>query len=244
MINRMQRFSRASVMVALVITFVAASPVNQRTQAGQARASSSQAQTSEIKKALDLGLFYYNNDDITDRAAIQFRKARDRSPRSSEGATAQYYLASYYHRKFYVQKEKTLREDIGLLVKAQAEYEDYVSRYAWNTQKPQWLSDAYFNLALLFAQRGDSLKTEEYLGKMYGAAPSDEKVYIYQVVWSRSPKDVVDAFVDAKALAEFANSRVYNERALQLQKSQPPSFSYFVERIRQWCVSQKSSSAN
>jgi hypothetical protein len=200
-----------------------------------------QPQVIELRKALTLADFYYKNGDITDKAAVQYRKVRDAAPKSSEGATAQYYLASYYHRKFYIQKEKKLKEDPALLVEAQGQYEDYASRFAWNSPKPEWLSDAYFNLALIFAQRGDSFKTEQYLGKMYGAAPYDQKVYVYQVIWSPSTKDIVDVWVDSRQLAQYANSVVYSFRqaAQKQQQGPPPSFSLFVDRIRQWCASQK-----
>lgn len=242
--NQAQRFLRATTsgtLLMVAITVTGPLTPGQRRPATPSRTSTTltQAQSSELKKALALGDFYYKNGDITDKAAVQYRKVRDSAPKSSEGATAQYYLGSYFHRKFYIQKEKKLKEDVGLLTEAKAEYEGYASKSAWNSPKPEWLSDAYFNLALILAQRGDSQQTEQYLGKMFGAAPYDQKVYIYQVVWSPSAKDVVDAYVDSRQLAQYANSLVYSSRQAQLKQSQPPSFDYFVERIRQWCVSQK-----
>lgn len=194
-------------------------------------------QTPDLKKTLALGDFYYKNNDITDRAAVQYRKVRDSNPKSAEGATAQYFLGSYYHRKFYIQREKKLKEDFGLLVDAQGQYEDYANRFAFNSPSPEWLSDAYFNLALIFLQRGDTWKAEHFLGKMFGAATNDPRIYIYQVVWSPNSKDVVDSNLDARQLAQFTNSLIYGARNAQKQKQ--PQFDHIIDRIRQWCLSHK-----
>lgn len=210
---------------------------------GQRRSAGNVArQTSDSKKALALGDFYYKNNDISDKAAIQYRRVRDSNPKSAEGATAQYFLGSYYHRKFYIQREKKLKEDFGLLVEAQGQYEDYANKYAFNSPSPEWLSDAYFNLALIFLQRGDTWKAEHFLGKMYGASTNDSRIYIYQVVWSPNSKDVVDSNLDARQLAQFTNSLIYgarNAQKQQPQQQQAPSFDYMIDRIRQWCLSHK-----
>lgn len=213
---------------------------------GQRRAATTGTrQASDAKKGLALADFYYKNDDITDKAAVQYRKVRDSYPKSSEAATAQYFLGSYYHRKFYIQKEKKLNEEIGLLTEAQGQYEDYADKYAWNNKSPEWLSDAYFNLALIFLQRGKDREAEQFLGKMYGAAPYDSEVYIYQVVWSPNSKDVIDSKVDARQLAEYTNSLVYDFRNAQQQQQQqnqiqqPRSFGSTVEKIKRWCRGRK-----
>jgi tetratricopeptide (TPR) repeat protein len=213
--------------------------ISATTSRGQQRRTTPTQSSAELQRALALGDFYYKNGDITDRAAVQYRRVRDSAPKSSEGATAQYYLGSYYHRKFYIQKEKKLREDIALLVEAQGQYEDYAGKFAWNSPSPQWLSDAYFNLALVFLQRGDSYKAEQFLGKVYGAAPYDSQIYIYQVIWTPNSKDVIDKKVDARELAKFTNSLVYEARQSKAQQQGPPSFDYIVERIKRWAVTQK-----
>lgn len=210
---------------------------------GQRRAARAQpqpqSQASQAKVILAQADLYYKNDDITnDRAAALYRQVRDRFPNSKDAETAQYFLGSYYHRKFYIQREKQLKEDLTPLIEAGAQYEDYVNKYAWRSKSPDWLSDAYFNLALIALQRGDTVKAEEWLGKMYGASSSDQKVYIYQVIWSPNQRDVVDAAYDARALAEYTNSLVYSLRQRKLS-----SFNALVDKVKAWCNSQKRSGA-
>lgn len=185
---------------------------------------------------------YYKNNDISDRAAVEYRAVRDRFPKTQEAATAQYFLGSYYHRKFYIQKEKKLKEDYGLLVEAQGQYEDYANRYAWKSKSPDWLADAYFNLALIFLQRGENKKAEGFLGKMYGAAPYDRTTHVYQVIWSPNTKDTIDSSFDSKQLAEYANSLIYSYAydQQQIRKQQGPPFDTIVEKIKLWCKGRKS----
>jgi hypothetical protein len=206
---------------------------------GQARNTTKKRQAPTAKSELALADFYYKNDDITDMAAQQYRKVRNIYVGTNEAATAQYFLGSYYHRKFYIQKEKKLTEDRTVLTEAQAQYEDYISKDAWRNKQPEWLSDAYFNLALIFLQRGMDGEAEQSLGKMYGAAPYDSQVYIYQVVWSPSSDDVIDARVDSRKLAEYTNSLVYDFRNSRQQMQRPLSFAAIVTKVGQWCKQQK-----
>jgi tetratricopeptide (TPR) repeat protein len=194
------------------------------------------------KPILALADLYYKNNDITDKAAVQYRKVRDQFPAAKEAERAQYFLGSYYHRKFYIQREKKLNQDYGLLVEAQGQYEDYAGKYAWRSKSPDWLADAYFNLALVFLQRGESKKAEEFLGKMYGAAPYDRTTYVYQVIWSPNTKDIIDSSFDSKQLAEYANSLIYSYAYGQTQVQRPsgPTFETIVEKIKLWCKGRKS----
>lgn len=198
--------------------------------------------TSDPKAALAVADLYYKNNDITDRAATEYRKVRDQFPRSKEAETAQYFLGSYYHRKFYILKEKKLREDWGTLVEAQGQYEDYVNRYAWKSNTPTWLADAYFNLALVFLQRGDNKRAEESLGKMYGAAPYDRQTYVYHVIWSPNSSDVIDSNFDSRQLAEYTNSLVYTYGYNLKQRQGPPidnPFAVIVDNVKRWCRGKK-----
>lgn len=193
-------------------------------------------QTTDPKAILAKADLYFKNNDITDRAAVEYRTVRDRFPRTREAATAQYSLGSYYHRKFYIQREKKLKEDYGVLVEAQGQYEDYVNRYAWQSNT-EWLADAYFNLALIFLQRRENKRAEEYLGKMYGAAPYDRSTYVYQVIWSPNSSDTIDSNLDSKQLAEYANGLIYSD-AYSAEQSGKPSggtFEAIVEKIKRWC---------
>ncbi|MFN2513814.1 MAG: tol-pal system YbgF family protein [Pyrinomonadaceae bacterium] len=218
-----------------LLTCLAALPVVAAAQPRTLRTS----RTPDPKAILAQADVYYKNNDITDRAAVEYRAVRDRFPRTKEAATAQYYLGSYYHRKFYIQREKKLQEDYGVLVEAQGQYEDYVKRYAWQTNPPEWVADAYFNVALIFLQRGDNKRAEEFLGKMYGAAPYDRTTHVYQVIWSPDTKDVIDSSFDSKQLAEYANSLIYSQAYAQ-QKVEGPPFNSIVGKIISWCKGRKS----
>ena len=110
-----------AVLTLLLLTYLAALPISVVAQTRRGRTT----QGSDPKAILAKADVYFKNNDITDRAAVEYRTVRDRFPRTREAATAQYYLGSYYHRKFYIQKEKKLREDPGVLVEAQGQYEDY-----------------------------------------------------------------------------------------------------------------------
>jgi hypothetical protein len=222
-------------MLTLLLACLAVLPVSVAAQKRTARTSP----TSDPKAILAKADLYFKNNDITDRAAVEYRAVRDRFPKTREAATAQYYLGSYYHRKFYIQREKKLSEDYGLLVEAQGQYEDYVKRYAWQTNPPEWLADAYFNLALIFLQRGDNKRGEEFMGKMYGAAPYDGNTHIYQVIWSPNSRDVIDSSFDSKQLAEYANSLIYSQAYAQRREQGPP-FDSIVEKIKRWCKGKQS----
>jgi len=221
-----------------VLLFIAAS-VSSASLQGQSRTTRRVADPKPILAVADL---YYKNNDISDKAAVQYRKVRDQFANTKEAEKAQYYLGSYYHRKFYIQKEKKLNADYGLLGQAQSEYEAYASKYAWKSKSPDWLADAYFNLALVSLQRGDNKKAEGFLGKMYGAAPYDRTTHVYQVIWSPSTRDLIDSSFDSKQLAEYANSLIYNyaydQQQLRMQQGSP--FETIVEKIKLWCKGKKS----
>jgi len=221
-----------------VLLFICAS-VSSAPATGQTRTARRAGDPKPILAVADL---YYKNNDISDKAAIQYRKVRDQFPTAKEAETAQYFLGSYFHRKFYIQREKKLKEDYGLLVEAQREYENYASKYAWKSKAPDWLADAYFNLALIFLQKGDNKKAEEFLGKMYGAAPYDRTTQIYQVIWSPNTRDIIDASFDSKQVAEYANSMIYSYAYSQPygQMLQGPPFETIVEKIKLWCKGRKS----
>ena len=114
-----------------------------------------------------------------------------------------------------------------------------LSRYAWQTNPPEWLADAYFNLALIFLQRGDNKRAEEFLGKMYGAAPYDRTTHVYQVIWSPNTKDIIDSSFDSKQLAEYANSLIYSYAYAQQRVPGRP-FDSIVEKIKGWCKGKRS----
>lgn len=195
---------------------------------GQKKRSAAAASTPA--QILDLGFFYYNNDDINDTAAVNFRKVISRFPDTVEAEKAQYYLGSYYQRKYYVQKAKYGQPPNDLaLIEARDEYLNYTNKYV-KKGTHQWLADAFFNRALVFLQlkalRADNKLYAQYeLNKAADFAYLDDSIYVYQVVYSQSPGDVLDGNYDTVALAKYANSI----------QSQIKNFDQQIAAIRDWC---------
>lgn len=158
-------------------------------------------QVSSAQATLQKGKAYYDNNNITDQAAAQFSLILRKYRNSPEAESAQYYLASYYLRKFYIIKRTQGREDPRLLMRARTEYENYNKKYF--KQDATWLSDSFFNLALVYFQLGDSQRAGWELNKMSAFSYMDPQVYIYEVVWSPDSGDVVDGYYPAQQLAEF-----------------------------------------
>jgi tetratricopeptide (TPR) repeat protein len=183
------------------------------------------AQTPE--QILKLGLFYYNNDDISDKAATQFRllTQNKKYSKTKEAETAQYYLGSYYQRKYYLLKLKYLKEDKAALASAKREYQTYTDKY-YKSGTHQWLADAFFNLALVYLQMGDARNAGFELNKMDGAAKLDNSVYIFQVIYSQNKTNVLDRYFPTAPLADYTSSLVKDPRQ---------SFDQKIAAIREWC---------
>ena len=168
------------------------------------------------KALLAQGIAYYNNDDITDKAAVQFRQILRKYRDAAEAEEAQYYLASYYQRKFYIIKRNQGREDRGALLTAKTEYSNYTLKY-FNKGSKKWLSDAFFNLALVYLELKDSKRAAWELNKMCDHAGRDPNVYIYEVVWSPDAGDVVDANHNSYALGDFTRSVLKDNAGYSVQ---------------------------
>jgi hypothetical protein len=193
-----------------------------------------QSNTNSPDQMLKLALFYYNNDDITDKAATQLRAVIAKYPGANEAETAQYYLGSYFQRKYYIEMAKYRKEDKAALEAAKREYRIYTDRY-YKSGTHQWLADAFFNLALVFMQQGDDKNPGYELSKMSGAAALDSLVYIYQVAYSQSTDDVIDNSFQTRSLAEYASTVAGNSGQ---------SFAQKVASIKQWCRSQGAKQAS
>ena len=193
--------------------------------AGQARAQT----CATADQCLSLGLFYYNNDDISDKARQQFKLVMTKYPRSTKQVeTAQYYLASYYQRKYYIQVQRLRKRDSALLESAAAEYRNYTDRY-YKSGSSEWLADAFFNLALVYLQMGETTSAYNELSKMRDASWRDGSVYVYEVVWSLRPEDVVNGNLSTVSLANFALGVLKDNDA----------FDQTVLLIKGWCQGNK-----
>jgi hypothetical protein len=191
-------------------------------------------------QCLSLGIYYYNNDDISDQAVKQFNLVMTKYAGSKQAEQAQYFLASYYQRKYYIQLRRQRRDERKLLQLAANEYKKYTDRYYQNGSG-QWLADAFFNLGLVYLQVNDPNSAGNELSKMREASGRDGSVYLYEIIWSPSPDDVIDSYVAAKPLANFALSILYGKSSMQ-QRSPGggDSFDQKVLMLRKWCQLQKS----
>lgn len=204
-------------------------PIAQRTSSAQQTAQ----QASAPQEILALGTYYYNNDDLSGRAEQSFRQLlTSRYAGTEEAESAQYFLASYYERKFYIQRAKWRRDDWDSLKQAIVEYRHYTDKY-YNSGTSKWLSDSFFNLAVVYMQLNDNGNAFNELSKIKSAAARDSTIYVYQIIFSPQSKDVIDAFVPATRLADMTSSLLSNGK------------SYFDERIAsltRWCQGQKAKS--
>ncbi len=178
---------------------------------------------------LELAMYYYNNDDVTGRAEEAFQRLLTKSnEQTPQYETGQYYLAAFYQRKFYLQLAKGQR-DWNTLKQAAIEYRKYTDRF-YTQGKHTWLSDSFFNLAIVNLQLNLPYKAFEELSKMKNAAALDPSVYIYQVVWSPQSQSVIDASLPSARLADFTAS---------VAGSKGYYFESAVLQIQKWCQSQR-----
>jgi hypothetical protein len=178
---------------------------------------------------LDLALYYYNNDDTTGKAEESFKRLLTRyDEQTPQYETAQYYLAAYYQRKFYLMSAKGER-DLNALRQAATEYRKYTDQF-YKQGKHTWLSDAFFNLAIVNLQLGEPWKAVDELSKMKDASGIDPTVYIYQVVWSSQSGSVIDAYLPATRLGDYTASLVMRKDY---------EFERALVQIQKWCQSQR-----
>ena len=190
-------------------------------------AAVSRAMTPE--KFLSLGDFYFRNNDITDAADRYYRQAIRTGPGSQTAGNAQYNRGSYWFRKYFVVKEQYSKQDRAALLEAEGQYYDFIDKFARQTNTIGLLSDAEFYLALVYLQQGKREYAIGWLNRMLAeAVKDDESVYVYRVVWSSKPGDIVDRSVSAKQLATYTRQVI--------QKG--ADFESVVLEIRRWCQRQ------
>lgn len=181
------------------------------------------------KQALARAHYYYNNDDISDEAATRYRQVISGYAGTREAETARYYIGAYYQRKYYIRKERGVDDKVAL-ANAEAGYLDYIKAYG-NNGAPQWLSDSYFNLALIALQRGEELRARKYLKALNASAGKDNRVHVYHIIWSPKSSAVVDRFVPAQSLA--------NNTIVMLDSKVAKTFNDQVNWLTSWCKSQR-----
>lgn len=180
-------------------------------------------------KLLSLGDFYYRNNDISDKADAYYRQVIRNSPGTQTAGYAQYNRGNYWFRKFYVVKEQYSKEDSAALVEAERQFYDFIDKFARQTNTIGLLSDAEFNLALVYLQQGRRDYAVGWLNRMLSeAVKQDQMVYVYKVVWTSKPADIVDRNVDAAQLATFARHAI----------QQGGDTNSVVLDIKRWCQKQ------
>ena len=196
------RIALLACLLCLVVITASAQP-ELVAQKGSAAVKQSTALTAD--KLLSLGDFYYRNNDVSDKADGYYRQAIRSAPGSQTAGYAQYNRGAYWFRKFYVVKEQNSREDRAALMQAEGQFYDFIDKFAKQTNTIGLLSDAEFYLALVYLQQGKRDYAVGWLNRMLAeAVRQDQMVYVYKVVWSSKPGDIVDRNVDAAQLATYA----------------------------------------
>ena len=215
-----RRFRRLCMIAGMVLLLPAGSLA--QSQAPQTE------QTAQSK--LDLAVHYYNTDDLNKRAEELLKqlliKRYDGTPQSE---SAQYYLAAYYQRRFYLCSEKQGDPDWSALKQGRDEYRKYTDKY-YHDGTHKWLNESFFNLAMVYLQLGEPWNAVNELGKMKKAAEVDPGVYIYQIVWSSQSQDVIDSSLPAAKLADYA---------LKVIHENGKDFDRVVLLIKRWCQGQR-----
>jgi tetratricopeptide (TPR) repeat protein len=199
-------------------------------------AASTVAQTAQMQQRTDgpdklvsLADFYYRSNDISDAADRYYRQAIQRAPGSRASGLAQYNRGGYWFRKFYVVREQYSKEDRSALIEAEGQYYDFVDKFARQTNTIEFLADAEFYLALVYLQQGKRDYAVGWLNRMLGeAVKQDQSVYVYKVVWSSKPGDIVDRNVDATQLATFTRQAI--QKGVDVDS--------VVLDIKRWCQRQ------
>jgi hypothetical protein len=188
------------------------------------------ADNTSPQGTLDLAMYYYNNDDLEDDAKELFKRLlTPRYKNTPQSETAQYYLAAYYQRRFYLCREKRGDPDWSALRDAVVQYRKYTDNY-YGGEKHKWLNESFFNLAMVYLQLGEPWNAVNELSKMRKAAEIDPAVYIYQIVWSSQSQDVIDSDLPAAQLADYAK-KVVQENGNNFDKA--------VLLIQKWCQGQR-----
>ncbi len=190
---------------------------------------------NKVMQRYQMGLYHYNIDDVSDAAAREFKWVFTQFPGSLVAEYSQFYLGSYYQRKFYITKHNGNNARYPILAEAERTYGDYIEKYKFQ-EKSIWLSDAYFNQALIFLERQELPRADTSLAQIIAYAhDKDPTIYIYQLVWSRDFGDVIDASFDALPLASYF-SALLKTASVDFDATKRVNM---LERLKNWCRSQK-----
>lgn len=158
------------------------------------------SQESGAARLLNEGTYYQSGDDTSDRAADSYRQLILRYPKTTQAEQAQFYLGTYYQNKFFIVEYRDKTQDWSSFNQAEDALRTYITKYP----RGSYLADAYYALALISLRRGYNNKYREdarsFLDTM-SKQRVDAQVYVYKVVWSPYPDDVVKLTCQKNSLA-------------------------------------------
>jgi hypothetical protein len=181
------------------------------------------AKTPSAAQLLKQGSSYQAADDTTDRAADIYRQLIRLFPKAVEAEAAQFFLGTYYARKFFILEQRSKTQDWDSLNRAEEELYKYKGKYP----KGSYVADTYHILATIALRRGYSSAAVSWLQTMKQAAAVDKKVYIFRMTWSPNTNDVVKRYCDTQALAD-ANVAPISKKA---------SFDAVMNEVTNWARS-------
>jgi tetratricopeptide (TPR) repeat protein len=153
------------------------------------------------EKEYEIGLFFYNNDDISDKTVEIFQSLIRRYPNTPTAEEAAYQLGRYYQKKFYIVRDLRGLTDPSLLEQAVGAYKDFIQSYEDKASKE--LADAYFYLALTYFELGNKEAALQNLQQMVSSETwKDDQVRVDRLIWSRRPQDRIDSTFNAQELAK------------------------------------------
>ena len=194
---------------------------------GQAVRPQSTVQFSPQSAAqlLKEGTYYHGLDDTTDRAADRYRQLLLKFPKSSQAEQAQFYLGTYYQKKFFILESRNKVQDWTSFNQAEEALNGYIKKYRSGKGFRTYLADAYYNLAIISLRRGYIEKAKQLLQQMKTDAAKDRTVYIYKIVWSARTDDVIKANCGTSQLATATIDSIGDDN----------NFGRMLGRIRDWC---------
>jgi len=186
---------------------------------GWANCANAQPATELLKE----GRYYHGLNDISDRAAERYQMTMKASPRSPQAEEAQYYLGTYFQKKFYLLEERYRVQDWSTFNRAEEAYFGYISKYTGKGFH-LYLSDAYYALAMVALRRGSDENAQKYLWALNEASVKDQEVAVFYGLLPPDSKDVKNAVCNSRSLAAATLEIIGKEK----------SFPGRTNMLRQW----------
>lgn len=216
------RIRRSMTILLAAVFLMHGASWNTRSQKSRSTAS----QSSSAAKLLNEANYYQSNDDISDRAAELYRLVITKYPNTVEAERAQFYLGTYYQKKFFILDYRDHVQDWSSFNQAEEALNSWLAKYSRG--RHTYLADSYFALAIIALRRGDSKTARLALERMGRVANSDPSVYIYKIVWSPRSEDEVKRTCRTRDLAFNTNVTINKYH----------DFESFVSGLRYWCLSE------